>query len=171
MRLSSSGSEGWYRSVLLVKVRLCRSRISWLFYSQRLSIESFEARPNGRNCILFGWQRCPRVLRTQRQNSWKRIKNPFTDTFVRVYRLVEYSPRKLVTLGQTRTCRFDCPQGEGAVSQTVLSSLKFKETGDDLPIYFRFSQCLVLALKRHPRTARQRHWVAIDRGRDCTCAP
>ena len=52
VRLSSLSSEGWHRSVRLVKVRSNRSRIPWLFSSQRLSqhlqtIETFEARPNG----------------------------------------------------------------------------------------------------------------------------
>ena len=82
MRPSSSSSEGCHRSVRLVKVRSNRSRIPWLFSSQRLSqsfqtIEALEAMPSGRNCIRFEWQRCSRVLQAQCRKQWQRVKKPF----------------------------------------------------------------------------------------------
>ena len=95
MRMTSSGSEGWHRSVRFVKVRSNRSRIPWLFGSQRLSqnhqtIEAFEAMPHGHNCIRFELKRCTHVLHTQGRNHWK--QKPFTDILARLYRSGEYGP-------------------------------------------------------------------------------
>ena len=95
-RFSSFSSCVWHRSVRLVKVRSNRSRITWLLRSQRLSrnlqrIETFEAMPNGRNCIRFEWQRCSRVLQAQRRKQWQRVKKPFSDSVACFYRFGKHS--------------------------------------------------------------------------------
>ena len=120
IRLSSSGSEVLH-SVRLVKVRSNSSRILWLFGSQRLSqnvptIEAFEALPRDRNCIRFEWNRCSRVLQTQRQNLCKRVHKPFTDTLACVYRSGEYSfTSRSLWAGE------DCRRFDGPVALERLS--------------------------------------------------
>ena len=69
--------------------------------------------PSGRNCILFEWQRCSRVLQAQCRMQWQRVKKPFSDSVARVYWLGKHSIPK-----RSRWADEDCRRLDGAVGVT-----------------------------------------------------
>ena len=128
MRLSSSSSEGWHCSVRLVKVRSNRSRIPWLFSSQRLpqnlqTIRTFEAMPSGRNSIRFEWHRCSRVLQAQRR---KAVAASHQAVFRqrRVYRLGKHSLTNWSLWADEDSRRLDGAVGEARPSLTDYQKTK-----------------------------------------------
>ena len=177
MRFPSSSSEVWHRSVRLVKVRSNRSRIPWLFSSQRLSqnlqtIEAFEAMPNGHNCIRFEWQRCSRVSQAQCRKQWQRVKRPFSDCVACVYRMVKHRLRNWSLWADEDCRRLGGAVGVALPSLTDDQKAKTQYLGqclsvgsvlevegaanDALPVLFSVLASLVLASKHQPRMARWR---------------
>ena len=70
-------------------------------FSQNRQIEAFEAVANCRSCIRLEWERCSRVLQTQRQNQLKQVNKKVTDTLARSP-LGRVQPHKIGHFGQTR---------------------------------------------------------------------